>query len=170
MVKGDERRTRGLSAFTKETAFISYHITSPRAINIQLQNLDQTSASKSWSNSFSKAGPKFSLKIDKTSDLKSWPKFSYKILIKSQPQSLDKRVTSKSWPNFSFDILTKTQLWNLDQTVVNMFLSINIPNINNIKKFWVGIFKSQSHITQVSTTGVSEWWVTRVDNDLTWIR
>ena len=121
MVKGDERRTQGLSAFTKETAFISYHNTSPTAINIQFQNLDHTSASQSWSNSFSKAGPKFSLKIDKTSDLKSWPKFSYKILIKSQPQSLDKRVTSKFWPNFSFDILTKTQLWNLDQTVVNMF-------------------------------------------------
>ena len=146
-----------------------YHITKPTAINIQLQNLDQTSASKSWSNSFSKAGPKFSLKID-IWDLESWPKFSYKILIKSQPQSLDKRLTSRSWPNFSFDILTKTQLWNLDQTDVNMFSSINIRNINNIKKFWVGIFKSQCQITQVSTTGVNEWWVTRVDNELTWVR
>ena len=33
--------------------------------------------------------------------------------------------------------------------VVNMFLSINIINSNNLNQFRVGIFKGQSHISQV---------------------
>ena len=38
-----------------------------------------------------------------------------------------------------------------------MFFGININNINNINKFWVIIFKSQSHIGQASTISVSDW-------------
>ena len=44
-------------------------------------------------------------------------------------------------------LLTNIQGQNYDHTV-NIFLSINNSNTNNIKKFWVGIFKSQSHINQ----------------------
>ena len=55
-----------------------------------------------------------------------------------QPQNLNKTSVSKSRPN-----------------VANTFLTINNSNTNNTKKFWVGIFKGQSHISQVSTTGVN---------------
>ena len=71
----------------------------------------------------------------------------FKILTKSQPQSLDQKFTSKSCPNFSFNIVT-TQLQNLDK-----LLSINI---SNVKTFWVGIVKGQSHISQVYLTAVSD--------------
>ena len=45
-------------------------------------------------------------------------------------------------------MLNKLQLPN-QQTVANMILNINISNSNNFNKFWVGIFKGQSHIIQV---------------------
>ena len=44
--------------------------------------------------------------------------------------------------------ITKRQLQN-QQAVANMILSINISNINNLNKFWVGIFTRQGHINQV---------------------
>ena len=44
--------------------------------------------------------------------------------------------------------MTKRQLQN-QQAVANMILSINISNINNLNKFWVGIFNRQGHINQV---------------------
>ena len=116
----------------------------------------------SYVTSWSKFSFRISIKLqlpnlDQTSGSKSWPNFNFKILIKSQPQSLDLKHTSKSWSNFSFNIVIKTrykistkpQLQNIDQTVVNTFLSINISNTTNIKKLWVGIFKGQSHISQV---------------------
>ena len=52
--------------------------------------------------------------------------------------------------------MTKLQLQNLDQTVVDPFLNVNISNTNNIKKFWVGIFKGQGHISQVYYTAVTD--------------
>ena len=67
----------------------------------------------------------------------------------------DQSLATISRPNFGLKILTKLQLQNLDQTVVNTFLSINISNTTNIKKLWVGIFKGQSHISQVHLTGLS---------------
>ena len=42
-------------------------------------------------------------------------------------------------------------LQNLEQTVVNMFLSINISNFNNIKKFWV------TSIKPTKQEWVSQW-------------
>ena len=83
-------------------------------MKIQLHNLDQASASKSWPNSA----------------LKTWPKFSFKII----------NITSASelWPKFSFKILNK-----LSST------HFSFINISNIKKFWVSILKGQSHISQV---------------------
>ena len=81
----------------------------PSLMKIQLHNLDQASASKSWPNSA----------------LKTWPKFSFKII--------DITSASELWPKFSFKIF-------------DAFLSINI---SNIKKFWVSILKGQSHISQV---------------------
>ena len=36
-----------------------------------------------------------------------WPKFSFRIYAKIQPQSLDQTQASKSWPKFSFKISTK---------------------------------------------------------------
>ena len=91
---------------------------------------------------------------------------SFKILTKIQ----HKILTKLQLQNFNLNILTKNftsktpipQLQNLDWTVVNMFFRININNTNNINKFWVGIFKSQSHISQDSTISgndwVSLWW------------
>ena len=66
-----------------------------------------------------------------------------------EPQNLDLNSASKSWQNFSIkswptSSCPSAQLQNLGQTVVNTFLSKNISDTNNIKKFWVGIFKSQS--------------------------
>ena len=91
---------------------------------------------------------------------------SFKILTKIQ----HKILTKLQLQNFNLNILTKNftsktpipQLQNLDWNVVNMFFRININNTNNINKFWVGIFKSQSHISQDSTISgndwVSLWW------------
>ena len=39
--------------------------------------------------------------------------------------------------------------------IFNAFLTANISNSNNVKKFCIGIFNSQSHIIQVFTTSVS---------------
>ena len=64
----------------------------------------------------------------------------------------------KSWQNFTFNILTNIQVENLDQNVVNTFLSINISNTSNIKKFWVGIFKSQSPNNQVLLVRIFSHW------------
>ena len=58
-----------------------------------------------------------------------------------------------SWPKFLFKLCTEFQRQNLDQSVVNTSLSNNISNTNN--KFLVGIFKSQSHISQVSSKAAS---------------
>ena len=45
--------------------------------------------------------------------------------------------------------MAKPQLPNQQQTVANTILIINIGNINNLNKFWVGIFTRQGHINQV---------------------
>ena len=42
--------------------------------------------------------------------------------------------------------MTKPQLPSLQQIVANTILIINI---NNLNKFWVGIFTRQGHIKQV---------------------
>ena len=68
------------------------------------------------------------------------------MLNKFQLQNLDKPLCSKSEQKISF--MPKRQLPN-HQAVANMILSINISNINNLNKFWVGIFTRQGHINQV---------------------
>ena len=122
------KRTQGLPASTNRTAFKSYH----KLVKCQLSNLYQTSASKPW------------------------PIFSQKISTQIQHFNLDRASASILWAKTRHKNSTKPQLQNLDQTVVNTFFSINFSNTNNIKKFWVGIFKGQSHISQVRYTGVSQ--------------
>ena len=109
--------------------------------------------SQSYPKSASESRPNFSIKIstkrhpqstdqnqpqnfDQISALKSWPKIYLKILAKLQLYA--------RW-KIRFKISTKLQLQNLNQPIVDTFLS----NTNNVKKFWVGIFKGQSHISQV---------------------
>ena len=85
---------------------------------------------------------------DKNSASKSWPKLSFKVLTKICFNF-----------NFTFSILTNIQVQNLYQASASKFStkllstrtfqSINISNTNNIKKFWVGIFKSQGHFSRV---------------------
>ena len=82
----EAQRTQGQSALNKVTAFKSYHM----LIQIELQNLAQTSASKSWP----------SCNLDRTFFL----------------QNLAQYLVSKYRPNFIFKMLTKIQLQNLDQT------------------------------------------------------
>ena len=71
------------------------------------------------------------------------------------------------------DILPNFKISTILSSVV---LRIIISNTNNIKKFWVGIFKGQSHISKGSfslETGVSQLrsqLVTRVANDQTRVR
>ena len=91
------QQTQGLPAFTLRTAFKSCH----KLVKIQLQNLDQTSAFKSWSN------------------------FSFKFLTKNIHQNLDTTSASISRPKTKFKIFSKPQLQNLDQTVVNRAENIN---------------------------------------------
>ena len=71
----------GPKGFAKITAFKSCH----NLVKSQLQNLDQTLASKT-----------------RPKRLKSWPIFGYKIWTKLQPQNDDQTSASESWPNFSF--------------------------------------------------------------------
>ena len=98
------QRMHGLSTLIKVTAFKSHH----KLINIQLQNLNKTSASKSWPNSSFNISTKLKPQnLDQTSPLpKSWPK-----------------IYLKSWPNFCFNILTKIQAPNLYHASASKFLS-----------------------------------------------
>ena len=54
-----------------------------------------------------------SQQLDQTSTSKSWPKSNFKNLIKLQPQKLNQTLASKSWPKISIKIFTKIQLQNL---------------------------------------------------------
>ena len=77
-----QRTQQGLIALTNVCAFMSYL----NLIKNQLQNLDQTSASKSRSNATLKVLTKLQPEnFDQISALKSWLKIYFKI-----------------WPNFSF--------------------------------------------------------------------
>ena len=69
------------------------------------------------------------------------------ILPKLQLKILEQTLCPKSEQKFNF--MTKPQLPNLQQTVANTILTINISNSNNLNKFWVDVFKGQSHINQV---------------------
>ena len=102
--------------------------------------------------------PKFLTKKLLFNHVTSWSKFSYRILtiLKLKLPNLEQTPGSKCWPIFSKEISTKHQPQNLDQTVVDPFLNFNISNTNNIKKFWVGIFKGQGHISQVYYTAVTD--------------
>ena len=95
---------------------------------IQLRNLNQTSAAKYW--------PNYSFKIR--------TKLQLQILPELQLQNLDQTLCSRSEHTFCF--MTKPQLPNLQQTVANMILIINISNINNINKFWVGTCKGHMYL------------------------
>ena len=130
-------------------------------LNSKLQSYDQTWALNTW--------PKFSFKIvDLTSALESWPKFCIKILTELPLQNLDQISASKSWPKtyfsldtcFSINIVTKIEVQNPYQTSapkswpnccqhVPHHQQLNIRNTNNLKKFWIGIFKGKSHISEV---------------------
>ena len=127
-------------------------------VKIQLQNPNQTSVSKSWPklkmltnllpqnfdlSSASKSWANFSFNIVTKKGSKSWPNLSLKVLTKNKLQNIDLTSASISWPKTKFKISTKPQLQNLNETVVKIFLSINISSTNNIKKFWVDIFKWQ---------------------------
>ena len=65
---------------------------------------------------------------------------------KVQLQNLDQTLASKSWPNLSFRILNKLHLQgqNLNQTFAKLFL--NVRNIDNINKFWVGTCKGPMYL------------------------
>ena len=113
------QRTQGLPAFTKRTAFKSYH----KLVKIQPQNLNQTSASNSrpnfWNKMLVNLKPQnlnFCLKIltklqlqnlDQISASKSWAKIYIKIWIKLQLQYCDQKQDRKALPNLSFKISTK---------------------------------------------------------------
>ena len=112
-------------------------------ISTKYQHFDLTKTPKSWPNIASEYRPRI-IFITSTKD-------QQQILNKLQLQNL----ASKSGQKFHF--MTKLQLPNMHQTINNMFLSINISNSNNLKKFWVGIFTRQGHINQVYKTGVSQW-------------
>ena len=139
----EAKQTQGLSALIRVTAFNSYQklIKNHKLIKIQPQNPNQTSASKAW--------PNLSLKV-LTKDIQNTKYKIYKI------------YKNISWPNFSFNIINTIKVQNLYQTSTSKsrpnctFLSINISNTNNIKKFWVGIFKGQGHISQVYYTAVTD--------------
>ena len=143
-------------------ALRSYPVFEPILIIIRLQNPDNTSkASKSLPNSRLKNLFQTSKSRQKSS-FKFYAKLQL-ILTNLQPQHHDQTSVSMLWPKWGFKISTKPQLQNLDQTV-----SSSISNTNNIKMFWVGIFKGQSHIGKVLTTWAS-LLVTRRDNDKTWV-
>ena len=74
-------------------------------------------------------------------------KFQLQILPELQIQNLDQILCSKSEQKFSF--MNNPQRPNLQQTVANTILIITISNINNLNKFWVGIFTCQGQINQV---------------------
>ena len=78
------QRTQGLIALTNVCAFMSYL----NLIKNQLQNLDQTSASKSRSNA------------------------TLKVLTKLQPENFDQISALKSWLKIYFKILAKLQLYS----------------------------------------------------------
>ena len=96
-----------------------------------LQNLDQDSTSLPLQNISSKILNKLLLQI----------------LPELQLQNNDQTLCSKSEQKFNF--MTKPPLPYLQQAVANTILIINISNNKNLNKFWVGIFKGQSHINQV---------------------
>ena len=66
---------------------------------------------------------------------------------------------------FSLNILTKIRVQNLYQTSASKYrpncrqyvIQHQQQQHKNTKNFWVGIIKSQSHISQVSPTSVSQW-------------
>ena len=66
---------------------------------------------------------------------------------------------------FSLNILTKIRVQNLYQTSASKYrpncrqyvIQHQQQQHKNTKNFWVGIIKSQSHISQVSPTTVSQW-------------
>ena len=78
------------------------------------------------------------LSVISKSKIKISTKVQFQNIDQTRLQNPDLNSASKSWPNY-----------------LNIFLCINISNTNSIKKFWFGIFKSQSHINQVSTTLVN---------------
>ena len=141
------QRIQGLPAFTKRTAFSHVPNWSKFSFSISTKlKLYQTSGSKCWLIFSHGILTKLqSQNVDQSSASKSWLDLSLKVSTKNILQNLDQTSASISWPKIRFKISTKPQLQNLDQTVANTFLS----NTIKIKKFWVGIFKGQSHINQV---------------------
>ena len=85
-------------------------------------------------------------KTDQILSSSYWPNL-LQILPELQLQNNDQTLCSKSEQKFNF--MTKPPLPYLQQAVANTILIINISNNKNLNKFWVGIFKGQSHINQV---------------------
>ena len=73
-----------------------------------------------------------------------------------QLQNLDQISASKPWPKIYLKISTKPQFQNLNQTAVNAFLSINISNTKNNKKFLVGSSRPELHQSSLLNR---RWWV-----------
>ena len=138
------QRTRGLSSYhiSSYTNLDQISISESRlSIDIKISSKHQY-LDKSWSNL---ALAKIQLRnLNETSAAKYIPNFSFKI---SPDLQLDQTLCSKSEQKFSF--MSEPQLPNLPQTVANTILIINISNIHNLNKFWVGIFTRQGHINQV---------------------
>ena len=83
-------------------------------VKIQLQNPDQTSASKSWPNLWLKMLTNLlPQNLEQTSASEFWPNPSLKVLTKNKLQNLDQTSASISWPKTRFKISTKLQLQNL---------------------------------------------------------
>ena len=104
-------------------------------IKFQLQNLYQTSASKSWSNSASK----------------SWPKFNLKISTKLQLQNLNQNSASKSWQNFTFNILTNIH-------VQNLYTSFKIPTKLSSTRSLESISATQTTSRRVKLASLTPAW------------
>ena len=114
--------------------------------------------------------------LDLSSASKSRQNFSLKISTKLQPQNLDKtsasNVDKTSASNLDQRALDRSaQFQHLGQSVINTFLSINISNTNNIKKyFYWGLnnrvvsqnlqISCMARVTSIKSTkqqSVSEW-------------
>ena len=116
------------------------------------QNLNYTWASKSQ--------PNICLKVLTKLQLQNiLPVFNLKVFNENILQNHDQILVSKPWQYIALKALTKIKVQILYQTSASkswLKCRQHVPqhqhicNNNNLKKFWVGIFKNQSHISQVS--------------------
>ena len=126
-----QRTQARVSALTKIVTFKSYR----KLIKLKPQKLNQTSVSR----------PKLSFKILTKLQLKIFTKFQLQGLDQTILQNLDQAPASISWPKSRFKISASKSLRNCRQHVSQY----QHQHRSIIKKFWVGIFRGHSHISQV---------------------